>query len=246
MGYTGIRMLQAAAPLFLLLIASPRCQSQVQPKDATDITKRVNADVLNQLPFNNRQDFDDVKKGFIASDPQVTFKAQDGRTIWDMGPYQFLNQGDVPATVNPSLWRIAQLNMTPGLFKVTDRIYQIRGYDLSNMSIIEGETGLILIDPLISAETAKAGLDLYYKNRPKKPVVAVIYSHSHVDHYGGVKGVVSEEDVKSGKVHIFAPEHFLEEAVSENVFAGNAMSRRALYMYGALLPRGPQGQLDGG
>ena len=230
----------------LLLVSTKCCIAQVEPKDATEITKKANAAVLNQLPFSNRQDYEDVKRGFIASDQTMTFKGQDGRAIWDLTTYQFLSETDAPSTVNPSLWRIAQLNMTPGLYKVTDRVYQIRGYDLSNMSIIEGNSGLILIDPMISTEVSKAGLDLYYRNRPKKPVVAVIYSHSHIDHYGGVKGVVSEADVKSGKVHIYAPEHFLEEAVSENVFAGNAMGRRALYMYGALLPRGPKGQLDGG
>jgi len=225
---------------------NPCLVAQVQPKDASDVTRQANSAVLNQLPFNNRQDYEDAKRGFIASDPKIMFKNQQGQTIWDLNTYSFLNAQEAPATVNPSLWRIAQLNMNSGLFKVTDGIYQIRGYDLSNMTIVEGKTGLIVIDPLISTEVSKAGLDLYYRNRPKKPVVAVIYTHSHVDHYGGVKGVVSEADVKSGKVHIYAPEHFLEEAVSENVFAGNAMSRRAIYMYGALLPRGPQGQLDGG
>lgn len=171
---------------------NPCLVAQVQPKDASDVTRQANSAVLNQLPFNNRQDYEDAKRGFIASDPKIMFKNQQGQTIWDLNTYSFLNAQEAPATVNPSLWRIAQLNMNSGLFKVTDGIYQIRGYDLSNMTIVEGKTGLIVIDPLISTEVSKAGLDLYYRNRPKKPVVAVIYTHSHVDHYGGVKGVVSE------------------------------------------------------
>ena len=219
--------------------------AQTTPKEATEATKQHNKQVLQELPFNNKQDFENANKGFIATLPDVKVVGAKGNTVWDLGTYAFLKQ-DVPPTANPSLWRISQLNMTNGLFKVTDRIYQVRGFDLSNMTIVEGDTGLIIIDPLITTETAKAALDLYYQHRPQKPVVAVIYTHSHVDHYGGVKGVVSEADVASGKVHIYAPEGFLEEAVSENVFAGNAMSRRAIYMYGALLPRGPYGQVDGG
>ena len=138
------------------------------------------------------------------------------------------------------------INSLNGLFQVTDKVYQIRGFDISNMTIIEGTKGLIIIDPMISAETAKAGLDLYYKNRPQKPISAVIYSHSHVDHYGGVKGIVDEKDVKSGKVKVLAPSGFLEEAVKENVYAGNAMSRRSFYQYGSMLPRNPKGHVDTG
>ena len=219
--------------------------AQTAPKEATEATKQHNKQVLQDLPFSNKQDFENANKGFIATLPDVKVVGANGNSIWDLGTYSFLRQ-DVPPTANPSLWRIAQLNTTNGLFKVTEHIYQVRGFDLSNMTIVEGDKGLIIIDPLISTEVAKAALDLYYQHRPQKPVVAVIYTHSHVDHYGGVKGVVSEADVASGKVHIYAPEGFLEESVSENVFAGNAMSRRAIYMYGALLPRGPNGQVDGG
>jgi len=218
---------------------------QATPKEATEVTKQHNLQVLQELPFSNKTDFENAHKGFIATLPEVKISGAKGNTVWDLGRYEFLKQ-EAPPSVNPSLWRMAQLNMNNGLFKVTDRIYQIRGFDLSNMSIIEGDTGIIIIDPLLAAETAKAGLDLYYQNRPKKPVVAVIYTHSHVDHYAGVRGVISEADVKSGKVHIYAPDKFLQEAISENVFAGNAMSRRSLYMYGALLPPGPYGQVDGG
>src|SRR5262249_26566489 len=140
----------------------------------------------------------------------------------------------------------ARLNQFHGLFKVTERVYQVRAFDLSNMTIIEGDTGLIIIDTLISAQTAKAALDLYRQHRPAKPVVAVIYTHSHADHFGGVGGVIDEADVKAGKVAVFAPVGFMEHAVSENVIAGNAMSRRALYMYGATLPVTEKGLVDAG
>lgn len=220
--------------------------SDNQPKEATAETASLNASWLQKLPFSDRQDYEDAKKGFIATTSDIDLKRPDGYPVWNLKGYEFLQADQAPSTVNPSLWRIAQLNMNNGLFQVTDRVYQIRGFDLSNMTIIEGDTGLILIDPLISPETAKAGLDLYYQNRPQKPVKAVIYTHSHADHYGGVKGVVSEEDVKAGKVKILAPEGFLEEAASENVYAGTAMGRRAMYQYGPLLPRGPKGQVDAG
>ncbi|KAF0811987.1 putative alkyl/aryl-sulfatase YjcS [Andreprevotia sp. IGB-42] len=214
-------------------------------KAASKITRDANAAVLKELPFADQQDFEDAKRGFVATLTPMTIKDAKGNISWDLTTYDFI-KGDAPDTVNPSLWRIAALNLNNGLFKVTDRVYQIRGFDLSNMTIIEGDTGIIVIDPLVTAEVARAGLDLYYQNRPKKPLVAVIYTHSHADHYGGVKGVTTEEDVKSGKVKIIAPEGFLEEAVSENVLAGNAMSRRTLYQYGALLPRSDKGQLDAG
>jgi alkyl sulfatase BDS1-like metallo-beta-lactamase superfamily hydrolase len=164
-----------------------------------------------------------------------------------MRKFQFiLDQEKAPDTVNPSLWRQSRLVMQGGLFKVVDGLYQVRNADLSNLTIFEGKTGIILADPLISAETAKAALELYYQHRPRKPVVAVLFSHSHVDHYGGVRGVVSEDDVKAGKVKIVAPEGFLEAAVAENVLAGTAMSRRATYMYGNLLPPSPVGQVGAG
>ncbi|WP_213306887.1 alkyl/aryl-sulfatase [Paraburkholderia sacchari] len=236
--------------LLIPLAAIPLCVGMVfaaeATKDATPATAQANADLLKTLPMSDRKDYEDSKRGFIATIPNLDVKTTDGKTVWTLDGYQFLTSKDAPPTVNPSLWRNAQLNMDNGLYKVTDGIYQIRGFDLSVMSIVETDHGVIVIDPLISTEVAKAGLDLYYQHRPKKPVVAVIYTHSHVDHYGGVKGVVSEADVKSGKVKIYAPDGFLEEAVSENVFAGNAMSRRAIYMYGSLLPRSDKGQVDGG
>lgn len=214
-------------------------------RGATEATRAANAAVLRELPFANREDFEFASRGLIEAVPGLVVKAADGRTVWSLPPYGFL-EGDAPPTVNPSLWRNAMLNMNAGLFKVTDRIYQIRGFDISNMTLIEGDTGVIVIDPLLSAEVAKAGLDLYFRNRPKKPVVAVIYTHSHADHFGGVKGVVTEEDVKAGKVKIIAPQGFMDHAISENVMAGNAMARRASYMYGNLIPKSPRGQVDAG
>ena len=225
-----------------LVLLAPRAQAQ---EDATAMTRQSNASVAQQLPFQDSEDFEDARRGFVATLPDATIRSADGRVVWSLKDYEFLKD-EPPPTVNPSLWRVARLNLNHGLFKVTERIYQVRGFDISNMDIIEGDTGLIVIDPLVSAEVARAGLELYYQHRPPKPVVAVIYTHSHVDHYGGVKGVVSEDEVRSGKVTVLAPEGFLEEAVSENVFAGNAMGRRAIYMFGILLPKGERGQLDSG
>jgi alkyl sulfatase BDS1-like metallo-beta-lactamase superfamily hydrolase len=218
------------------------------PKPATAATKKANADFARNLPFANRQAFADAQKGFIAPLPDKgVIKNKLGRPVWDLAPFSFIKlDAKSPDTVNPSLWRQAQLLSLNGLFQVTDGIYQVRGADLSNITFVEGKNGITIIDPLISMETARAGLDLYHQHRPKRPIVAVIYTHSHIDHFGGVRGVVSEKDVAAGKVKIFAPEHFTNEAVSENVMAGNAMSRRASYMYGSLLPKGPSGQATSG
>jgi alkyl sulfatase BDS1-like metallo-beta-lactamase superfamily hydrolase len=237
--------------LTILLVAAALAASlpasAVESKDATDATKKANADVLKSLPFADRQDFEFAHKGFIARPKSLVIKNAKGTPVWDMDSYAFIGEDKAaPPTVNPSLWRNAQLNTIEGLFKVSDRIYQVRGYDLSNITFVQGDTGWIVFDPLISAETAKAAYDLLSENLGRKPVRAVVYSHSHVDHYGGVRGVVDEADVKAGKVKIFAPEGFLEHAISENVTAGNAMSRRAIYMYGALLPRGEKGGVNGG
>ena len=226
-------------------IASAPALAAEAPKDATPQTRQANAAVLKELPFADTQDFEDAKRGFIATIPNAAVKLPNGQMAWDLSTYDFI-KGNAPDTVNPSLWRISQLNLNNGLFKVVDRVYQVRGFDLSNLTIVEGDNGLILIDPLVSAEMAKTALDLSWAHRPKKPVVAVIYTHSHADHYGGIKGVTSEEDVKSGKVKIIAPDGFLQEAVAENVYAGNAMTRRTLYQYGAMLPRSARGQMDAG
>ncbi|WP_313687746.1 alkyl sulfatase dimerization domain-containing protein [Pantoea sp.] len=216
-------------------------------KDATAATETTNDALYNYLPFSDKTDFSDAHKGFIAALPEAVIKGAAGNVIWDPGQYAFIKEGEKsPDTVNPSLWRQSQLINISGLFQVTDGVYQIRNLDLSNMTIIEGDKGITVIDPLVSAETAKVGMDLYYKHRGKKPVVAVIYTHSHVDHYGGVRGVVDEADVKSGKVKIYAPAGFMEAAVAENIMAGNVMSRRASYMYGNLLKADPKGQVGAG
>jgi alkyl sulfatase BDS1-like metallo-beta-lactamase superfamily hydrolase len=222
--------------------------AQTQPKPATEATKAANRVMQQSLNFNDRSDFEDATRGLIAKPDTLTIKDAKGTVVWDLEAYKQYISVDKPApdTVNPSLWRNAQLNMQHGLFQVHDRIFQVRGYDLSNITFIQGDTGWIVFDPLISAETAKAALDLITQHRGQRPVVAVIYSHSHIDHYGGVRGVVDEADVKAGKVSILAPEHFTEHAISENVIAGNAMGRRSIYMYGALLPRNAQGGINGG
>lgn len=222
--------------------------AQETPNDATYATKAANAKLLEQLPFSDMASFEAAKKGFIAPLPNNgVIKNEKGEVIWDLSKFDFIKQGEpAPDSVNPSLWRQAQLILQGGLFEVVPGIYQVRTADLSNITFIEGKDEIIVMDPLISAETAKAALDLYYQHRPEKPVVAVIYSHSHVDHYGGVRGVVTEDDVNSGKVKIYAPQGFLDHAVAENVMAGNAMSRRASYMYGNLLPQEPKGQVGAG
>ena len=223
-------------------------QDATAPKPATEATKAANQALRDYLNFDDNQDFEDAKRGLIEQPTTLTITNAEGGVVWDLESYkQYIGlDKQAPDTVNPSLWRNAQLNMEYGLFEVTDGVYQVRGYDLSNITFIEGDTGWIVGDPLISAETAKAAYDLVTKNLGEKPVVAVIYSHSHVDHYGGVRGIVDEADVQAGKVRILAPEGFTDEAISENVIAGNAMCRRAIYMYGALLPRNAEGGVNGG
>jgi alkyl sulfatase BDS1-like metallo-beta-lactamase superfamily hydrolase len=171
--------------------------------------------------------------------------AADGHPVWDARKFDFIT-GEAPATANPSLWRQERLNGVGGLFEVVDGIYQVRNLDLSNISFVRGETGWIVLDPLITAEVAAAALELVNTHVERRPVTAVVYSHSHADHFGGVRGVCSPEDVAAGRVRIVAPEGFTFEAVSENVMAGNAMSRRASYMYGNLLPPSPTGQIGAG
>lgn len=214
-------------------------------KGPTEITKNFNENLRKSLPFDNNIDFKEVEKGLIDTTEDLIIKGKLLDEIWNLKDYNFLKD-DWKSTVNPSLWRQAQLNLCNGLFEVCESVFQVRGYDISNITIIEGETGIIIIDPLVSEESAKSAMELYYKNRGEKTVKAVIYTHSHIDHYGGVKGVVSQEEVDSGKVEIIAPEGFMEEAVSENIFAGNAMFRRANYMYGNTLSPSPQGHVDVG
>ena len=214
-------------------------------QEATKHTIALNDQLGRYLPLDDQEDFILAKKGLIAQEETLQIKDAAGRIIWDLTQYEFLN-GERPETVNPSLWRQAQLNAIHGLFKVSDRIYQVRGYDLSNMTIIEGETGWIIVDPLTSVATAKAALALVNKTLGERPVKAVLSTHSHADHFGGIRGIISDDDLTSGRVRFIAPEHFVEEAVSENVIAGNAMMRRVGYMFGSILPVGPKGHVDNG
>ncbi|MGW6228800.1 alkyl/aryl-sulfatase [Cellulosimicrobium cellulans] len=215
------------------------------PKPAAPAIVAQNSALLQTLPFSDARDFDDATRGLVARREPSAVTADDGRVVWDNDTYAFL-QGDAPDTVNPSLWRQSQLVAEQGLFEVTGGIYQVRGFDLSNVTFIEGTTGVIVLDPLISTETAAAALALYREHRGDRPVTGIIYTHSHVDHFGGVKGVTTQEDVDAGRVPVVAPEGFTEHAIAENVYAGTAMSRRAGYMYGAALARGPQGQVGAG
>lgn len=200
---------------------------------------------LSTLPFDDIRDFEDADRGFIAARQPCVITAADGRVVWDNDAYDFLS-GDAPTSVHPSLWRQSALVAKQGLYEVVEGIYQVRGFDLSNITFVEGDTGIIVIDPLVSTETAAAALALYREHRGDRAVVAVIYTHSHVDHFGGVLGVTTQADVDAGKVAVLAPEGFLEHAVQENVYAGTAMARRAGYMYGAVLDRGAKGQVGCG
>jgi alkyl sulfatase BDS1-like metallo-beta-lactamase superfamily hydrolase len=196
------------------------------------------------MPFGDKKDFEEQRKGFIAAPEFKQIKAEAGHVAWDMGSYEWLLQGKDFDSIHPSLQRQAILNMNYGLYEVIPDIYQVRGFDLANISFIKSKTGWIVFDPLTAKETAEAALDLINEKLGKRPVVAVVYSHSHADHWGGVRGVVDEADVNSGKVKIIAPIGFMDHAVAENVYAGNAMNRRLFYQYGVLLPRSPFGHVD--
>ena len=215
-------------------------------RDAEPATRNANAAMAAKLPFSDTRDFEAAQRGLIAPVPEGMVRTSGGTVLWNLGEYAFIEGELAPATVNPSLWRISRLNLANGLFKVTDRLCQLRGFDIANMTVIEGDTGLILIDPLTTAEVSRAALDLYYAHRPWKPVVAVIYTHSHIDHYGGVRGVIDEADVKAGRAAVIAPNGFMEAVSGENVLAGLPMMRRAQFQFGSLLPRGARGQVDAG
>ncbi|MEV5835997.1 alkyl sulfatase dimerization domain-containing protein [Nocardia sp. NPDC052112] len=197
-----------------------------------------------ELPADTA-DFADADRGFVAALEPGVVRTPDGKVVWDNDSYAFL-QGTCPASVNPSLWRQSGLVVKQGLYEVAAGIYQIRGLDLSNMTLIEGATGVLVIDPLISAETAAAGLALYRRHRGDRPVTGLIYTHSHADHFGGAMGVTTVDDVAAGRCPVLAPAGFLEHAVAENIYVGTAMGRRSAYMYGAALPRGPKGQVGAG
>ncbi|MFZ1175977.1 MAG: alkyl sulfatase dimerization domain-containing protein, partial [Mycobacterium sp.] len=198
------------------------------------------------LPLRDDADFDNADRGFIAALSPCVITAADGRVVWDNDAYSFLG-GSAPTSVHPSLWRQSTLAARQGLYEVVPGIYQVRGFDISNVTFVETDTGIIVIDPLVSTEVAAAALALYRIHRGgDRRVVAVIYTHSHVDHFGGVLGVTSQADVDTGAVAVLAPEGFVEHAVQENVYAGPAMTRRATYMYGTMLARGPLDQVGCG
>jgi alkyl sulfatase BDS1-like metallo-beta-lactamase superfamily hydrolase len=216
-----------------------------QGKPPSTFTLEIRDRLKAELPFSDKRDFDEAKKGFIAEPPYKQIMADAGNVAWDMGSYQWLLSGHDFASIHPSLQRQAVLNMAYGLYEVVPgRIYQVRGYDLANISFIKGDTGWIVFDPLTAKETARAALEFINEKLGARPVVGVVYSHSHGDHFGGVRGVVDEADVVSGKVMLIAPEGFMDAAISENVFAGTAMNRRLQWQYAVLLQRNPFGHVD--
>lgn len=208
-------------------------------------TLQAQAEAKAAAPFSDTRDVDFAARGFIATRTDPLIKAADGRVVWDLSAFDFL-KGPAPATVNPSLWRHSGLLARHGLFRVTDRIYQVRGFDIANITFVQGETGWIVIDTLTSTETAKAAYDLVTEKLGKRPVVAVVYTHSHADHFGGTAALVSQAEVDSGKVKVIAPSGFTEAAASENVIAGVAMQRRAVYQFGINLKPGPEGGVGSG
>ncbi|WP_353827097.1 alkyl/aryl-sulfatase, partial [Agromyces sp. SYSU T0242] len=213
--------------------------------DATDAIREQQRRLAERLPFDDARDLEAADRGFLGSLEDAAVRDADGKVVWDLAEFGFID-GDAPDTVNPSLWRQSGLVAKHGLYEVVEGIYQVRGLDLSNVSFVEGETGVIVIDPLISKETAAAALALYREHRGDRPVTAVIFTHSHIDHFGGVLGVVDPEDVRPGGVQVIAPVGIVGHAVAENVYAGTAMGRRAGYMYGAALERGPRGAVGAG
>jgi alkyl sulfatase BDS1-like metallo-beta-lactamase superfamily hydrolase len=218
----------------------------MEPKPPSAVIEAAHRDHLADLPFDDSRDFDDADRGFLGALEPCVIRAADGRVVWDNDSYGFLDTEQAPTSVHPSLWRQSRLCAKQGLYEVVEGIYQVRGLDLSNITFVEGDTGIIVIDPLVSTETAAAALALYRTHRGNRAVSAVIYTHSHVDHFGGVLGVTTQAEVDAGKVVVIAPEHFTAHAVQENVYAGTAMARRAAYMYGAALARGAQGQVGCG
>ncbi|MFF2272917.1 alkyl/aryl-sulfatase [Agromyces sp. NPDC058136] len=213
--------------------------------DATATIIAQQRALLDALPFGDTRDLEAVERGFIGTLAEPAIRNEAGEVVWDASTYDFLT-GDAPDTVNPSLWRQSKLVAKHGLFEVVPGLYQVRGLDLSVMSLVEGDTGVVVIDPLISKETAAAAVALYREHRGDRPITAVIYTHSHIDHFGGVQGIVDQAQVDAGEVQIIAPEGLVDHAVAENVYAGTAMGRRAGYMYGAALPRGPRGAVGAG
>ncbi len=237
-------MNKTAISMVALILATP---IQAAPPEgiATEATKTANAGVAASLPIADQTDFENANRGFLAKIADDNILNEDGSVAWDARQFDFI-EGAAPDTVNPSLWRQAKLNSIHGLFEVVPGIYQIRGYDLAQMTLIAGKTGWIIVDPLTTPAPAKAGLALANKTLGNRPVVAVIFTHSHGDHFGGVAGVASPEDIQSGKIQVIAPHGFLAESIGESVIAGTAMNRRVQYQFGTALPVGKTGHVGGG
>ncbi len=242
-----IYVAQAAALTVLLTLASG-CSKTTgiggATSDASPETLKANAQFAQELKLDDQQDFEDAKRGFMAK-PTGKIVQADGTVLKDFEAYNFLD-GKAPDTVNPSLWRHAQLNANIGLYKVTEGVYQLRGFDIANMTLIEGKTGWIVVDPLTARETATAALAFARQNLGNKPVSAVVLTHAHADHFGGVLGVVTPKEVTDRKIPIVASAGFLEEATSENILVGTGMSRRSIYQFGRDLPRSAKGNVDTG
>jgi alkyl sulfatase BDS1-like metallo-beta-lactamase superfamily hydrolase len=216
------------------------------PKQAMPSVIAQQAAMLDALPFSDTADFEDASRGFLGTLQNAAITNAQGRVVWSLEPYGFLAEEKAPATVNPSLWRQSRLNMQHGLFEVVPGVYQVRGLDIANMTLIEGERGVIVVDTLTSIEGARAAIELYFQHRGRRPVAAVIFTHTHTDHWGGARGVLDEESLAKDGVPIIAPNLFMEHAVSENIIAGPAMLRRAQYQFGPFLAKGPRGQVDCG
>ncbi|AMO72913.1 alkyl/aryl-sulfatase [Sphingorhabdus sp. M41] len=229
----------------LALASANAAQAQPVAGIATDSTRAANAEVAASLPIADQTDFENAKRGFLAKIAEDKILNEDGSVAWDSRQFDFI-KGAAPDTVNPSLWRQAKLNSIHGLFEVVPGIYQIRGYDLAQMTLIAGKSGWIIVDPLTTPAPAKAGLALANKTLGERPVVAVIFTHSHGDHFGGVAGVASAEDIQSGKIEIIAPHGWLAESIGESVIAGTAMNRRVQFQFGTALPVGTTGHVGGG
>jgi alkyl sulfatase BDS1-like metallo-beta-lactamase superfamily hydrolase len=216
------------------------------PRDASASVIKQHAATRAALPFSDTRDFDDACRGFLGTRENAKVSSEAGRTVWSLEPYGFLSDEEAPPTVDPSLWRQSRLNMNHGLFEVVPGVYQVRGFDIANMTLIEGDSGVIVVDTLTSIEGARAAVELYFEHRGRRPVAAVIFTHTHTDHWGGARGVIDDAMLASGRVPIIAPDLFMEHAVSENIIAGPAMLRRAQYQFGPFLKKGPRGQVDCG
>src|SRR5450631_1955845 len=219
--------------------------SSEAPKDASASVVAQHAATLKALPFSDTRDFEEASRGFLGTLENARITSAQGRVVWSLEPYGFLSEEKAPPTVDPSLWRQSRLNMNHGLFEVVPGVCQVRGLDIANMTLIEGERGVIVVDTLTSIEGARAAMELYFQHRGKRVVAAVIFTHTHTDHWGGARGVLDDAALAGG-IPIIGPNLFMEHAVSENIIAGPAMLRRAQYQFGPFLPRGSRGQVDCG